>query len=160
MPSAGLSGEGVTRWNLRQHFQARHHRDLVNIPGEGVFPKCDLCGMQTNPMAFGHWRTALCRQGRDMKCQREAAVCSARALQQQFTTYGVPLEHVEVFKYLGRLMSYDDRDTRAVNSNLKKARKCWARILCVLRSKNATARVSGMFYKATVQAVLLFGSKT
>ena len=30
----------------------------------------------------------------------------------------------------------------------------------VLRTENASARVCGMFYKATVQSVLLFGSKT
>jgi hypothetical protein len=31
--------------------------------------------------------------------------------------------------------------------------------LHVLRAKNATARTCGMFYKATVQAVLLYGSE-
>jgi len=30
----------------------------------------------------------------------------------------------------------------------------------VLRAENATARTCGMFYKATVQAILLFGSET
>ncbi|KAL7524453.1 hypothetical protein ACHAXR_000579 [Thalassiosira sp. AJA248-18] len=92
--------------------------------------------------------------------QQEATVDSALALKQKFTAYGEELERVEVFKYLGRLLTYDDNDVQAVRSNLKKARKCWARISRVLRAENASPRVCGMFYKATVQAVLRFGSET
>jgi hypothetical protein len=44
--------------------------------------------------------------------------------------------------------------------NLRKARGCWAWILPVLRAENTTPWMSGMFYKATVQAVLLYGSET
>jgi hypothetical protein len=64
------------------------------------------------------------------------------------------------FKYLGQLIAYDDADTQAMRSNLRKARGCWARISHVLRAENANARTCGMFYTATVQAVLLYGSKT
>jgi hypothetical protein len=81
-------------------------------------------------------------------------------LDQEFTAYGEKLERVEVFKYLGRLLSFDDNDIQAVRSNLKKARKVWSRISRVLRAENASPRVCGMFYKATVQAVLLYGSET
>ena len=45
-------------------------------------------------------------------------------------------------------------------SNLRKARRVWARILAVLRAENASPRVCGMFYRATVQSVLLLGSET
>ena len=83
-----------------------------------------------------------------------------RALDVTFTAYGDELERVEVFKYLGRLMSMDDNDTQAVRSNLRKARKVWGRLSRLLRVDKATPRVSGMFYKATIQAVLLFGSDT
>ena len=44
--------------------------------------------------------------------------------------------------------------------NLAKAQSIWARISRVLRAENASARVCDMFYKATVQSVLLFRSKT
>lgn len=70
------------------------------------------------------------------------------------------MERMEVFKYLGRMLAYDDNDTQAMQSNLKKARRCWAWISRVLRVENATPRVCGIFYKATVMAVLLFGSET
>ena len=54
----------------------------------------------------------------------------------------------------------DDNDVQAVRGNLKKARKCWARISRLLRAENVSPWVAGMFYKATVQAILLFGSET
>ena len=46
---------------------------------------------------------------------------SARALDVTFTAYGVELDRVEVFKYLGRLLGMDDNDLQAVRANLKKA---------------------------------------
>ena len=67
---------------------------------------------------------------------------------------------MEVFKYLGRLIAFDDDYTQAWRGNLAKARRLWARISRVLRAENASARVCGMFYKATVQSVVLFGSET
>ena len=39
---------------------------------------------------------------------------------------GEELENVEVFKYLGRLIVYDDANTKAMRSNLRKAQGCWA----------------------------------
>ena len=61
---------------------------------------------------------------------------------------------------MGWLLAFDDNDLQAVRSNLKKARQVCARISRVLRADNASPRVCGMFYKATVQAVLLFGIET
>ncbi len=77
-----------------------------------------------------------------------------------FTAYGEELERVEVFEYLGRLIAYDDANNQAMRLNLRKERGCWTQILRVLRAENATARTCGMFYKATVQAVLLYGNET
>jgi hypothetical protein len=58
------------------------------------------------------------------------------------------------------LLAYDDNDSQAMRLNLKKARKSWAQVSRVLRAENASPKVCGVFYKATVQAVLLFGSET
>ena len=41
-----------------------------------------------------------------------------------------------------------------------RARKCWARLHRVLRAETADPRTCATFYRATVQAVLLFGSET
>ncbi len=85
---------------------------------------------------------------------------SQRALECTFHANGEDLERVEVFKYLGWLISFDDADNQAMRSKLKKARGCWAWVSRVLRAENATPKTCGMFYKATVQAVLLYGSET
>jgi len=150
-----------TPWSLRRHFAMRHPTDLVHTPEEH-FPRCALCGMQTNPEVIGrgHESTALCKWGQKCKQQYAAVTEATRALDQRFTAYGEELERVETFKYLGRLMAQDDSDIQAVLANLRKARKVWAQISRVRRLENAEPRVCGMFYKATVQAELLFGSET
>jgi hypothetical protein len=163
-PVPQCGGEAGTRYNLRRHFLMRHPQDLVCIPIEGSLPlpQCTRCGMQTpvEDLNGGHHRTVLCQRGWERKCQHSAAVRSQQALEHVFTCDGEPLGRVEVFKYLGRLIACDDADTQAMRSNLRKARGCWARISRVLRAENASPRTCGMFYKATVQAVLLYGSET
>jgi hypothetical protein len=163
-PVAQCGGQSGTRFNLRRHFLMRHPQDLVCIPIEGSqpLPQCKRCGLQTpvEDLNGGHHRTELCQRGWERKRQHAAAVRSQEALERSFTAYGEELERVEVFKYLGWLIAYDDADTQAMRSNLRKARGCWARVSRVLRAENATARTCGMFYKATVQAILLFGSET
>ncbi len=98
--------------------------------------------------------------GMARKQQQEVAVASALALCRQFTVHREALEKVEVFKYLGRMMAQDNNDIQAMRRQLHKARGTWARVGQVLRSENATPRVAAKFYKAVVQAVLLYGSKT
>jgi hypothetical protein len=163
-PVAQCGGQLGTRFSLRHHFLMQHPQDTVCIPIEGSqpLPKCERCGMQTpvEDLNGGHHRTELCQRGWERKRQHAAAVRSQEALGCLFTAYGEELERVEVFKYLGRLIAYDDADTLAMQSILRKARGCWTRILCVLRAENANARTCRMFYTATVQAVLLYGSET
>ena len=115
--------------------------------------------MQTNPNATNHQKSALCQTGCLVQKQRKAEVAAACSLSQQFT-YGKPLERVDVLTYLGRLLVFDDVDAQAVQSNIRKAQQCWARIICILRAENASPRMCGIFYKAAAQAILLFGSET
>jgi hypothetical protein len=157
-------GISSTRFNLCQHFLMRHFQDLVCIPAKGSqpLPKCKQCGLQTlvKDLNGGHHCTELCQRGWERRCQHAAATHSQHALNHVFTCNGDELARVEVFKYLGQLIAYDDADTQAMRSNLGKAWGCWAWIVRVLRAENATPWTSGMFYKATMQAVLLYGSDT
>ncbi len=92
--------------------------------------------------------------------QQEAAVASALALRPQFMVHRDALEKVKVFNYLGRMMAQDNNNVQAMQHQLRKAQGTWARVGQVLRSKNVTPRVAAEFYKAVVQAVLLYGSET
>jgi hypothetical protein len=87
-------------------------------------------------------------------------VASALALRQQFSVQGNVLERVEVFKYLGRLMSQDDDNIQAIRAQIRKARSTWARIGQVLWSENVSPFVAARFYQAIIQAILLYGSKS
>ena len=53
-----------------------------------------------------------------------------------------------------------DDDWLAVVGNLGKARKSWGRLYRILSWEGADPKVSGHFYKAVVQAVVLFGVET
>ena len=79
--------------------------------------------MQINPFYPRHYTSKECSIGVERKQQREAAVTSALALRQQFLVHGDVLERVEVFKYLGRLLAFDNSNLRAVYDRLQKACK-------------------------------------
>jgi hypothetical protein len=123
VPQCG--GHSGTRFNLRQHFLMRHPQDLVCIliKGSLPLPQCARCGLQTPVKDLGrrHHRTGLCQRGWERKCQHETAVRSQQALEHTFHANGEELERVEVFKYLGQLISFDDADKQAMGSNLRKA---------------------------------------
>ena len=77
-----------------------------------------------------------------------------------FEAYGKQLEAVPSFKYLGRIMTAGDDNWTAVSGNLVKARKSWGRLTRILSREGADKRISGTFFKAVVQQVLLFGAET
>jgi hypothetical protein len=91
---------------------------------------------------------------------RQNAQRAHLALRQTFTAYEEELERVEAIKYLSRMLAYDNNETQAVQGNLKKALSVWARLSCTIRAENASPHVCSIFYKATVQLILLFGSET
>ena len=62
---------------------------------------------------------------------------------------------VTSFKYLGRVILAAD-DMTAVVKNLSRARKVWSRMSRILSREGAAPRVFRLFFKAVVQAVLLF----
>ena len=75
-----------------------------------------------------------------------------------FQAYGRPLETVTSFKYLGRVLKPGGDDWPSVGEILKRARKSWSRLTRILGRDGANTRVSGIFFKAVVQIVLLLGS--
>jgi hypothetical protein len=78
----------------------------------------------------------------------------------RFSVDDVELECVSSFRYLGRPIAASDSDWPALFRNLARARQKWASISRILRREGANGRVSGMFYKAVVMSVLLYGSES
>ena len=131
--------------------------------GDGLFPRCQNCDMLINPnprYSGKHAGSKLCDERGARLRQHERAVQSAFALRELFSVGDDPLERVEVFRYLGRLIAMGDDDAQAVRACLKKARRAWARMSRVLRRENVGPRTSGKFFQAVVQAVLLYGSES
>ena len=88
--------------------------------------------MQVAREVLGTTRHAESKTYRRMAAQQRqhlVAAKGARALTRTFTAYGgSEILRVERFKYLGRVLSYDDSDTPAIRRNLKRARQVWGRI--------------------------------
>ena len=66
----------------------------------------------------------------------------------------------EKLKYLGCILTSTDDDWLAVVKNIKIYRKKWAGMPQILGCEGVDARTSGLFNKALVQAVFLFGLET
>jgi hypothetical protein len=107
-------GELASGWMMRRHFRDLHPMDYIVVKKEGRYPRSPRCNTQVDPRYPVHINTRECRMGAARRHQRDMAVRSALALRQQFMVYGDVLERVEVFRYLGRLLSQDDDDIQAV----------------------------------------------
>ena len=106
-----------------------------------------------------HHVTAMCRSGAEQKRRRLAETELQEITEMAFEAYGKQLEAVPSFKYLGRIMTVGDDDWPAVAGNLVKARKSWRQLKRVLSREGVDKRISGEFFKAVVQQVLLFGAE-
>ena len=156
-------GFKATTWiGMRYHFQFRHPKDSIHILNESPRPydKCGSCGIQLKVADSKHRSSKACMDGAAMIRQRGLVEAARKAREVTFTIYGQTLRNVETFKYLGRPMSSTDGDAAAVFRNISLARQKWARCSRILARDGATAAVSGMFYRAIVQTVLLFSSET
>ena len=67
---------------------------------------------------------------------------------------------VTSLQYLGLIILAADNAWPAVVNYLSWARTFWRRMLLILSRDGAAPRLSGFFFKALVQAVLLFGLET
>ncbi len=104
----------------------------------------------------------MCQAGYARRNRRTStqAIILNRDFAPEFTASSTTLEAVADFKYLGRWMSANDSDAMAVTQNLKKARQRWGQLCRLLTRKHANRHMMGLFYKATVQAVLLYAAET
>ena len=64
------------------------------------------------------------------------------------------------FKYLGRILTDNDNDTKCIVSVLAKARRQWNCIGKMLKREGANAETIGRFYITIVMSILLYGSES
>jgi hypothetical protein len=115
-------------WMMRRHFHDVYPQDVMEMPNEGFFPCCELCGMQCNPSYPTHINTKECRARTGTERRHQRDICLALALRQQFSVHDEVLEGVEVFKYLGRLVSRHNNAVQAVQAQLRQVLGTWARV--------------------------------
>ena len=143
----GIGMSGTPRWYWR--------RETILRP---QWPLCDMLVMWRYLNGL-HKSTSYCKKGVEHKKRRlteeEARAVTSRA----FSAYGRPVEMVPSLKYLGRVLSTADDDWLEVVQNLAKARTVWQRISRILSMEEARPWVSGFFFKAVVQLVLIFSAE-
>ena len=138
-----------------------HTNDIIEIIQEGEYPRCPYCKMFTRSVGPKHFATSTCHTLAARVQDRERVARQAvEAKNVVFYVDGVTIKTVSEFKYLGRIMSADDRDDAAVSYNIKKASQAWFGMYRILSRDGADSRVMARFYLAVVQAKLLFGSET
>lgn len=146
---------------MRRHFRWRHWKDTVVILEEGELPRCTRCGffsIVANTEA--HWTSRECQR---LTARREAEFQRSRqeaAQAAELFVDGQAIHRVTQFKYLGRLLDEGDDDSPAAMRQLARASETWRRFNAVLSRQGASARTRGYFYKAVVQAILLYGSES
>merc|ERR1711966_551760 len=157
----GRDGRGTRdSWDMRRHFAYRHRGHRVAVAGE-CFRRCHPCGMQVSTAGTpAHEASATCMRMTAARRQHTVAAEGRAALDRTFSAYGEVLKSVRQFKYLGRIVSYDDNDTPAIRRNIKKARRQRGQFRRLLERDSVPARVAGMYYQAVIASVLLYGSES
>ena len=127
---------------MRVHFVHRHVQYTVVMMEEGNFPHplCSRCDMQVPRKALNgrHLGTAQYAKGAERKRRRLAETETRENSEGAFHAYGQPMEAVLEFWYLGQILTVTDENWPAVAGNIKKARRIWRRIVCLLRSEEQT----------------------
>ena len=155
------ANDKVKRTSMRIHFRLRHIEDTIVIDQEGQLPQCRLCGFfGSRTDSDGHRESLVCQKFAERRRQYFQAQRQARAKEVTFQVGGQELNRVNRFRYLGRVLDEDDDDVHAALRQLSRAKAKWGRIGHVLRTEGTTPRVMDYFYKAGVQAILLYGSET
>ena len=81
----------------------------------------------------------------EQKRRRLAAEEKREVTARDFRAYVLPLEMVNSFRYLGRVILTEDNDWPAVLKKLYQARAVWRRMTRILIREGAAPRVSMLF---------------
>jgi hypothetical protein len=160
-PVPNCPGSYNTRIGMRTHFQHRHWRDIIIIEEEGRLPQCIKCLLFTSTaLSERHRNSKTCALGQTRRERRQQQLTNEIGESTTIYVNGTAIENVNSFRYLGRILTTDGNDNLAMAYNLQKAKKSWRRIQTILLHQGASPKTSSNFYKAVVQAILLYASET
>jgi hypothetical protein len=74
--------------------------------------------------------------------------------------YGVKTDYLSSQGFWNNYNCFDDNDWAAIKANIQKARQRWGQVAQILSRQGATSSTMAYFYKAVVQAVLLYASES
>ena len=156
-PVPGCVGSAKDKFGLYRHFCLLHPKADIIIEEDGELEKCKKCGMRVKNLEK-HLDSYTCKKGtsrRDNELMQDRQHVADKV---KFYVNGIELERVKEFRYLGRIITDDDNDSKCIEFNLKKARQQWNCIARFLKREGASAKCMAKFYITIVQAVLLYGS--
>ena len=162
VPHCPYEATNVT--SLFRHMAARHPMDEVIVVGHPGYNKCPDCQQYVKGAtpSTRHLRSELCKQGKKRWKARLAAEELATQLGNLPTFYveGEPIERVENFTYLGRVVTSTDDDLQACLRNLAKAKAKWGALSRLLIKDGASCAYRSRIYLVVVSTVLLYGAET
>ena len=152
---------------MREKFMYMHFFAGIVVVQEGrdPLPRCDLCGIHMPAgRLLKHQQKQQCEGDTQMLWRRRDVKITSRCAEAAFSLTGEDkaecIKGVETFIYLGRILDRSDNDWPAVLRNVGKACRVWSRLGKLLRREGEEPRVSVMFYRAVVQAVLILEAET
>jgi hypothetical protein len=136
-----------TRQRIRCYFTNMHNYDVIIINQECLLPRCIECGLFQAFVGTKHMASATCikyaKLRKDWENDKKSNSIIANTT---FSITGLPIDCVKDFKYLGRYLSEDDNDWKAINWNIKSARISWGRLARILSSEKATSKSMASIY--------------
>ena len=158
-PVDGCTGGGKDRSTSYRHFCYRHPNDDIIIQEDGILDKCSECGMRCLNLQR-HRGSQTCKKAAQRRHHEQLQRAQFDAESVTFTVNGKQIERVREFRYLGRIITDNDDDTRCIKDNIKRAKKRWNCIAKILKREGANAVCMSRFYLTIVQAVLLYGAES
>lgn len=149
---------------MRLHFRDRHIKDIIQIREEGLqpLPQCQKCGIFQNNVGLRHQQTVSCKKYTMRLALQNANEHNKKvAAEVKFTICGEIMEQVKEFRYLGRVVSENDNDDKAIIQNLQKTKSTWGVLHRLLRKESKrNIKVIVGIYQCIIQTRLLYGSET
>jgi len=118
---------------MRRHFCARHYDQGLSVNQDRLYEKCELCMLYVQPAKLAkHQQSALCDEG-SVRRQTRERIAAAMLPAPTFYIGEDAVERVTKFRYLGRILSQDDRDLSACVRNIQRAKAKWAAVSKILK---------------------------